>query len=60
MGFFNQKIAFFKKKNLLMFFLLVLLGFFLICTKLTMDSVLDLKVTPSSLKPEVFSSVYLG
>lgn len=58
--FLYQKIAFFEKKNILKFFLLVFLGFFLIRTKLIMRSVIDLKVIQSSLKPEVFSLVYLG
>lgn len=56
--FFNQEIAFFKRKK--KSFILVFLGFFLIHTKLVMGSVIDLKVIRSSLKPEVFSLVYLG
>lgn len=59
--FLNQETALFEKeKNLVNFFSLVSLGFFLIPTKLAMGSIIYLKVIQSSLKPEVFSWVYHG
>lgn len=57
--FLTRKLPFLRKKPFKVF-LLVFLGFFLICTKLVMGSVIDLKVIQSSVKPEVFSLVYLG